>query len=554
MPTLILGPVLRYVGANEATIWVETDAPCEVEALDHRARTFSVEGHHYALVHMTDLEQAKTYEYTVSLDGKAVWPEPDSNFPPSVIRTFNPEESLKLVFGSCRVAMPHEPPYTLTKDEDERGFEIDALRALAFRMQHEPVASWPHALLLLGDQMYADEVSPKVREFIRSRRDPNEPPGEELANFEEYTRLYRDSWGAPDIRWLLSTAPSVMIFDDHDVTDDWNTSASWVADMRAKPWWDERIVGGFMSYWIYQHLGNLSPRELYEDKIFKEIQQLGPLEDAGPRLREFAFRADREPQSYRWSFYRDFDSVRLLVTDSRAGRILDKGRRDMLDEEEWQWIEERVRGDFKHLLLGTTLPVLLGPSLHYLEAWNEAVCAGAWGDFAAKQGEKIRRKLDLEHWSAFETSFKRMINLIRTVAAGEAGQAPATITILSGDVHHVYLVEASFLRNSGIQSAIHQAVCSPFRNPLGKNNRRVMRACWSKPIEAITRSAAHLAGVKDPEIRWHLTHKEPWFDNQVATLEMAGSKASISFAKSVPGNYRKPCLEQVFEYRLDKYG
>ena len=53
-----------------------------------------------------------------------------------------------------------------------------------------------------------------------------------------------------------------MIFDDHDVNDDWNTSETWVRQMRAKPWWEERIIGAFMSYWIYQHLGNLSPQEL----------------------------------------------------------------------------------------------------------------------------------------------------------------------------------------------------------------------------------------------------------------------------------------------------
>src|SRR5918992_1589362 len=51
---LVLGPLLRYTGAHDATIWVETDAPCEVEVVadgtGHRARTFSVEGHHYALV------------------------------------------------------------------------------------------------------------------------------------------------------------------------------------------------------------------------------------------------------------------------------------------------------------------------------------------------------------------------------------------------------------------------------------------------------------------------------------------------------------------------
>jgi hypothetical protein len=43
---LVLGPVLRYVSDTEAVVWVETDDACEVEVLDHRARTFGVEGHH----------------------------------------------------------------------------------------------------------------------------------------------------------------------------------------------------------------------------------------------------------------------------------------------------------------------------------------------------------------------------------------------------------------------------------------------------------------------------------------------------------------------------
>ena len=51
------------------------------------------------------------------------------------------------------------------------------------------------------------------------------PPGETIADFEEYTRLYRESWSEPHIRWLLSTVPTAMIFDDHDIIDDWNTSA-----------------------------------------------------------------------------------------------------------------------------------------------------------------------------------------------------------------------------------------------------------------------------------------------------------------------------------------
>ena len=46
-PLLVLGPLLRYVGETEATVWVETDRACQVEILGHQARTFEVSGHHY---------------------------------------------------------------------------------------------------------------------------------------------------------------------------------------------------------------------------------------------------------------------------------------------------------------------------------------------------------------------------------------------------------------------------------------------------------------------------------------------------------------------------
>src|SRR5215208_2985635 len=95
MSKLVLGPLLRYVGETDATVWVETDQPCE---------------------------------YEVRLDGEKVWPETDSPFLPSVIRPVKNGETLKLAFGSCRISAPHEPPHTLDHDEDERGLGIDALR------------------------------------------------------------------------------------------------------------------------------------------------------------------------------------------------------------------------------------------------------------------------------------------------------------------------------------------------------------------------------------------------------------------------------------------
>ena len=82
VPQLVLGPLLRYVGDTEAVIWVETDAPCEVEVLGTRERTFHVGGHHYALVRCEGLRSGAWHEYEVRLDGQQLWPVP-GDFPPS---------------------------------------------------------------------------------------------------------------------------------------------------------------------------------------------------------------------------------------------------------------------------------------------------------------------------------------------------------------------------------------------------------------------------------------------------------------------------------------
>jgi hypothetical protein len=552
MPELVLGPVHRHVGETDATVWVETSAPCEVEILGQRERTFGVEGHHYALVAIAGLGSGRTYPYEVHLDGERVWPARDSEFPPSVIRTLAPGAELDVAFGSCRVALPHEPPYTLSPDDDERGREWDALYALALRMRSEPAARWPNLLLMLGDQVYVDEGSPGVRDRIRATRHTSAPPGLGVQDFEEYTWVYRESWGDPVIRWLLSTVPSAMVWDDHDMHDDWNISAPWVREMRRKAWWNQRIEGGIMSYWIYQHLGNLTPAELRANQLLDRVRRAG---DAGPLLREFARRADHEVEGTRWSYRRDWGRVRLVMVDSRAGRVLGDARhvhhehkRAMIDDHEWEWLEQQCSGDFDHLLIGSSLPILVMPGLHDLEAWNEAVCDGAWGDRAARWGERVRRDLDLEHWAAFQDSFHRVVRLLEEVATGRRGDPPATICLLGGDVHHAFLAEVAFRRGARVRSRVVQAVCSPFRNDLGRRERRVLRFAASRAGRAIGGALAAGARVEDPGIRWRVTDG-PYFDNQVATLRIRGRALEVDIDKTVPGDAH-PELQRVCRRRL----
>jgi hypothetical protein len=531
VPSLLLGPMLRHVGRTDATIWVETDAPCTVEALGHRAPTFTVVGHHYALVRVQGMAPGSTHEYRVCLDGEEVWPPPGSEYPPSLVRTLTGDGPVRMVFGSCRLARPHTPPYTLAPDEHDQGRGVDALTALAAHLRHSPPSDLPDLVLHLGDQVYSDEPPEPVLDFLRGRRGEVEGPQGEVVDFEEFARLYRDAWSEPDLRWLLSTVPNVMMFDDHDVHDDWNTSLAWRREQDRLPWWHSRMIAALMAYWIYQHVGNLSIEASAEEGVLDRLEQRP--EHATEALREFSESAHLHPERVRWSCRRDLGCALLLVVDSRAGRVLRPGARDMLDGEEWRWLEEQVQGDTGHLLLASTVPLLLPPGLHDLEAWDERICDGAWGPAAARFGEALRQRLDLEHWAAFGAGFEHLVGLLRAAAAGERGPAPPSISVLGGDVHFGYVAEVE--QPPGL-APIRQLVASPMRNRLEGGKLRLMRASLSPWMAAVTRVLARLAGAPRPPIRWRVVHG-PWFENHIADLTLERRHATLAIRESLPGHH-----------------
>jgi PhoD-like phosphatase len=543
VPSLVLGPLLRHVGRLTATVWVEVDAPCLVSVLGARERTFEVSGHHYALVTIRDLKPGSTTEYTVALDDQPVWPLPDSDDPPSRIRTLDPQRPQRIVFGSCRVA-------TQGTVAARNRYGLDALDAYSIRTANHPDDGWPDLLLMLGDQVYADDTTEPTRQRIAGVRSLEQSPGPEVANFEEYTWLYHESWTDPEIRWLMSTVPVAMIFDDHDVHDDWNTSRAWRDAMKATDWWSERIIGGLMSYWVYQHLGNLSPDELDADAVWGKVRVAAAAgEDCAPLLRAFAAAADREAdgaKGYRWSFWRDLGSTRLVVLDSRCGRMLDDGRRSMLSDAEFDWVHDRLDGDYDHLLIGTSVPWLMSPFLHALESWNEEICEHPSPRLAAF-GERIRQGADLEHWPAFGQSFERLARLIADVGSGRpAGSTPSTICVLSGDVHHSYVCSAdvsSLTGSRAMTSKVYQVTCSPVHNWVPGVMRAAFRAAWSAPADLVARFLARAGRHPAPSVTWRSVGG-PFFGNAIATLVLEGRAARVVIESSRSATAGQP-LETV---------
>ncbi|GAA1450287.1 alkaline phosphatase D family protein [Mycobacterium cookii] len=563
---LVLGPLLRHVDETSAAVWVETRDRGTVTvtrgAASASAPTFTVHGHHYALVCLEGLEPGSTGTYSVDIDGRQVWPDPSSAFPAPVIATLEAGRPLRLAFGSCRTSVSHD-------EKGNRTHGVDAMRAWALELAGQVAqldlddedldpSRMPDLVLFLGDQVYADETTEAMREFISARRDIEQAPWTELKDYEEYAHLYALAWSDPANRWLLSTVPSAMIFDDHDIRDDWNTSQDWRREMEATSWWHGRIVAGLGSYWVYQHLGNMSPQERAQDEVWAQVlAHSGDDElDLGEVLDAFAERVDQHPRTYRWSYVREFDTqARLVVVDSRAARELEPDARALLDPDEAAWLDDQLRGGVDHLLIGTSLPFMLARGLHHLEAFSEALADGAWGERGGRAGEWLRQLVDLEHWGAFQKSFQDVVHQVMEVAAGERGAAPSTVTFLSGDVHHSYVSEAKPLRHGPpMRSTILQAVCSPIRNPLSRNMRFATAVLSYGVAGPVGRLASRSARVPDAPLTWRYA-EGPWFDNNLACLQLDGPSLRMWWVTGeVIDDHERPRLAKVASYALDEDG
>jgi hypothetical protein len=139
---------------------------------------------------------------------------------------------------------------------------------------------------------------------------------------------------------------------------------------------------------------------------------------------------------------------------------------------------------------------------------------------------------------------------LRSVGSGgrSSEHPPASVVVLSGDVHHGYLAEVGF--GDGVESQVYQTVGSPLRNPLSLPERMVMRAGWTKRGEIFCKALARLAGAKEPDVRWRLVHEEPWFENHISVLKLRGREAYLEVEKTTSEDADEPLLRRLLKRRL----
>jgi hypothetical protein len=154
----------------------------------------------------------------------------------------------------------------------------------------------------------------------------------------------------------------------------------------------------------------------------------------------------------------------------------------------------------------------------------------------ARWAEKLRRAADLEHWAAFRRSFEELAGLLGAVARGEraSGDAPATVCVLSGDVHHAYAAEAHF--PDATRARVFQLTCSPLHNSVPPAMKLAFRIAWSRLADRVATRLLRLSGpIPEPSLTWERL-SGPYFGNEIATLLIDGRDAEVVLERSAPAD------------------
>ena len=182
------------------------------------------------------------------------------------------------------------------------------------------------------------------------------------------------------------------------------------------------------------------------------------------------------PGGYRFSFARRLGDVALVVIDARNGRVLEPGKRSMVDDDEWAWIvdhcdDRRPTPAHRLVAAGRSSPA----ASTTCSGGTSGSATGAWGRLGGRLGERFRRALDLEDWPASGARSTRSWRCSPSSAAPTGSSPPATISVLSGDIHFSYHAEICFPADHAMGAKVHQLVNSPIRNALTGPERTAMR-------------------------------------------------------------------------------
>lgn len=138
------------------------------------------------------------------------------------------------------------------------------------------------------------------------------------------------------------------------------------------------------------------------------------------------------------------------------------------------------------------------------------------------------------------------------MAAGQRGAPPASVLILSGDVHHSYVAPLRYPDLGADASPVVQIVSSPLRNAVPAKVQRGFRFAASGTASLLGRVLAGSARLPPAPVSWRL-RTGPFTGNGVGVLRLTGRSAELRLYRSrLDGDDAR--LAEVHRERLDLPG
>jgi hypothetical protein len=274
-----------------------------------------------------------------------------------------------------------------------------------------------------------------------------QPPALTPARRERYaleqTRIGGFKAGLGGVARALAHLPCLMIFDDHDITDDWNLSAQWEETAYGHPF-SRRIIGNaLIAYMLCQGWGN-NP-----DAFGAVLKKAGRLSASGHDRY-----LDSDIQDELIDDLLRFQNWHYVLPTSPAIVVLDTRTR--------RWRSEMNLKQPSGLLDWEALSELQQELLDH----PSAIIVSPAPIFGVKLIETVQRVfswcgypllVDAENWMAHRGAAQVILNIFRH------SRTPGNYVVLSGDVHYSFVYEV-LIRHRKAGPRIWQITSSGIKN------------------------------------------------------------------------------------------
>ena len=365
-------------------------------------------------------------------------------------------------------------------------------------------------LFMAGDQIYADDMAESVLKYIQKWTDvlfdwsepkfKNKVPqagerqgymramglttdkGEShLVSFQEYITMYLlawspSLWSVNDIKLdssdesnsvqkgitffeeslekfqkLLANTPTMMLIDDHDVTDDWNIHGQWFSNV-----WCQQdgalncfdgarvLSNAYLAGLIFQLAGNGEMDRAY-------LKELTGLYSRYLKSESFAdydtlalFHEIRDFKGHSFVFSQN-EKDHYVILDTRTDRVLEEGTKkaaQLISAKEIERLFTEAK-DAERLIVVSPTPIF---GFRAVEQFQEK----PWFSWLSPAF------LDREAWSHNKESFGALLEALKSHNAQE-------IICLGGDVHYAFADSVEF---DGLNKKITALTASPFKTLL----------------------------------------------------------------------------------------